>query len=297
MIIVKLVGGLGNQLFQYAFARSVSSRLKTDFRLDNNPFKTYYKFHKYSLGHFNIKEQFVKDSDFFGFVWFVKQNKIFGTFYKYFRPKSMLSSFYYPEQSYLFDSSVFRRNGTYFDGGWVTEKYFKDIETELREELTLKTALSDYSQEISEEIKNSHAIALHVRRADYVTGNTYKDVPLIHGTCSMEYYKSAIEYVTKREPSPHFFIFSDDYEWSVDNFKFLNYPVTCVKNSAEKNYEDLMLMSQCKHNIIANSTFSWWGAWLNNHKNKMVIAPKKWFNAHKPGTNTDDIIPDTWIKL
>lgn len=297
MIIVKLVGGLGNQLFQYAFARSVSSRLKTDFRLDNNPFKTYYKFHKYSLGHFNVKERFVKDSDFFGFVWFVKQNKMFATFYKYFRPKSMLSSFYYPEQFYLFDSSVFTRNGTYFDGSWVTEKYFKDIGTELREELTLNKPLSDYSAEILEKINSSLSISIHVRRADYVTGSTFKDTPLVHGTCSMDYYKSAIHYITERGQNPHFFIFSDDYEWSVENFKFLNYQVTCVKNGAEKNYEDLILMSHCKHNIIANSTFSWWGAWLNNNKDKMVIAPQKWFNTQKINTNTKDIIPDTWIKL
>lgn len=297
MIIVKLAGGLGNQLFQYAFARSVSSRLKTDFRLDNNPLNTYYKFHKYSLHHFNIKEQFAKDSDFFYFVWFVKQNKLFNIFYKYLRLRSKLMPFYYPQQTFHLDPSVFSKNGTYFDGGWVTEKYFKNIETELREELTLKKPLSDYSQDILKKIKSSQSVSIHVRRADYVTSSTFPGTALLHGTCSMDYYKSAVDYITKREQNPHFFIFSDDYEWSVENFKFLNYPVTCVKNDAEKNYEDLILMSKCKHNIIANSTFSWWGAWLNSNKDKTVIAPKKWFNAHKPGTNTDDIIPDTWIKL
>jgi hypothetical protein len=295
MIIVKLNGGLGNQLFQYAFARSVSSRLKTDFRLDTNPFNTYYKFHKYSLNHFNIKKQFAKDFDFFGFVWLVKQHRIFDTFYKYLRMRSKLMPFYYPQQTFHFDSSVFSKNGTYFDGGWVTEKYFKEIETELREELTLNKPLSDYSQGMLEKIKKTQAVSLHVRRADYVTGSTFKDTPFIHGTCSMEYYKNAINYITEREQNPHFFIFSDDYEWSVENFKFLNYPVICVKNGAEKNYEDLILMSRCKHNIIANSTFSWWGAWLNNNKDKIVIAPQKWFNTQK--SNTKDVIPDTWVKF
>ena len=127
MIIVKIIGGLGNQLFQYAFARSVSLRLKTDFKLDVNSFNTYYKIRKYSLNHFNIKQRFAKDSDFFGFVWFIKQNKLFNTFYKYLRLKSKLMPFYYPERTFHFDPRVFSKNGTYFDGFWQTEKYFKDI--------------------------------------------------------------------------------------------------------------------------------------------------------------------------
>lgn len=113
----------------------------------------------------------------------------------------------------------------------------------------------------------------------------------------MDYYNSAIKKITDREPSPHFFIFSDDYEWAVENFKSLPYPVTCVNNSADKNYEDITLMSHCRHNIIANSTFSWWGAWLNNNPNKMVVAPERWFNIKKASTDTRDVIPETWIKL
>lgn len=297
MIIVKLGGGLGNQLFQYAFARSVSSRLKTDFRIDRISFKNYYKFHKYSLNHFNIKDQPAKNSDFFGLVWFRNQNRIFGPFYKYLRLKSKIMPFYYPEQMFHFDPRVFKKDGIYFDGGWVTEKYFKDIEPELRKELTLKEPLSSYSQDILEEIKNSKAVSIHVRRTDYITGATFSDTNIIFTPCSMEYYKEAIDYVKKHEPNPHFFVFSDDYEWAHENFKSLPYPVTCVKNTAEKNYEDLTLMSRCKHNIIANSTFSWWGAWLNNNKDKIVVAPKKWFTTQKTTTNTKDIIPESWVKM
>lgn len=294
MIIVKLVGGLGNQLFQYAFARSVSSRLKTKFSLDRNPFDTYYTLHKYSLGHFNIKQSFAKDSDFCGFVWVRKQNKLFDIFYKYLRAKSKILPFYYPEQRFHFDPSVFSKNQTYFDGFWQTEKYFKEIEKDLIEELTLTEPLSSYSQEILEKIKTSNAVSLHVRRADYITN---KHANTVFGTCSMDYYKKAIEHVTKHTTLPTFFIFSDDYAWAVENFKFLIYPVICVQNTAEKNYEDLILMSSCKHNIIANSSFSWWGAWLNQNKEKIVIAPTKWFSTQKTTTSTEDIIPDAWIKI
>lgn len=294
MIIVKIVGGLGNQLFQYAFARSVSSHLKTNFRLDISPFNSGYKLHKYSLDYFNVKKSIARDSDFFGFVWIRKHSKIFDIFYKYIRLKSTILPFYYPEQMFHFDNSVFLKNKTYFDGFWQTEKYFKGIDFELRKEITLKNPLSTYSEEMLKKIKNSPSVSIHVRRGDYVTD---QNTNIVHGTCSMEYYKKAIDHMTKKVAGSHFFIFSDDYDWSIENFKSLNHPFTCVKNDAEKNYEDLILMSNCKHNIIANSSFSWWGAWLNPNKEKIVIAPKKWFNTQKTTTNTEDIVPESWVKM
>jgi len=297
MIIVKIIGGLGNQLFQYAFARSVSLRLKTDFKLDVNSFNTYYKIRKYSLNHFNIKQRFAKDSDFFGFVWFIKQNKLFNTFYKYLRLKSKLMPFYYPERTFHFDPRVFSKNGTYFDGFWQTEKYFKDIESLIRKELTLVNPFSKESEILLEKIKKLNAISIHVRR--YVTSadKSFSNTSDIHGTCSMDYYKKAIEYVARHERNPHFFVFSDNYEWVVENFKSLPYSITCVKNDDEKDYEDLILMASCKHNIIANSSFSWWGAWLNSNKNKIVIAPSRWFNNVKKSVYTKDVVPESWIKM
>ena len=103
--------------------------------------------------------------------------------------------------------------------------------------------------------------------------------------------------MTEKVESPHFFIFSDDYDWAMENFKSLPHPITVIKNGPEKNYEDLTLMSKCKHHIIANSSFSWWGAWLNPNKNKIVIGPSQWLNTKKKSTNTDDVIPSEWIKM
>jgi hypothetical protein len=116
-----------------------------------------------------------------------------------------------------------------------------------------------------------------------------------HGYCSPEFYNEAIKRVVKELPSPHFFIFSDDYEWVVEHFKSLPYPYTCIKNSADKNYEDLHLMSKCHRHIISNSSFGWWGAWLNPRKDKVVIAPSRWFAAAK--NDTRDLLPHGWIKI
>lgn len=298
MIIVKISGGLGNQLFQYAFARSVSLRLKTDFKLDINPYSTYYKqVRKYSLNHFNTKQQFAKDSDFFGFVWFIKQNKIFNTFYKYLRLKKRLLPFYYSERTCHFDSSVFLKDGVYFDGFWTTEKYFRDIELVLRKELVLINPLSEESQATLREIKKSNAISVHVRRYNTGADKNYSNTIDYMGICSIDYYKKSMDYISGRENNPHFFVFSDNYEWAIENFKSLPYKITCVKSEDEKDYEDLILMSSCKHNIIANSTFSWWGAWLNPNEDKIIIAPRRWFNNVKASVDTKDIIPDSWIKM
>jgi len=293
MIIVKLQGGLGNQLFEYALARSVSTKLNTDFRLDPAPFNTYYKLHKYSLNFFNVREQFASPFDFFGFVWLRKHEKAFNRFVRYILGgKVERLGFYCPEKDSIFDPKVFDHDDTYFDGYWQSEKYFKGIEADLRKEIALKQPFSEYSQTVFDSINSTNSISLHVRRADYITNPRANAV---HGVCTMEYYQKAIKYLADRVGSPHFFIFSDDYAWASENFKSLPFPVTCISNTAEKNYEDLMLMSSCKHNIIANSSFSWWGAWLNANRGKIVIAPKQWFKTDvRDQTN---IVPADWLRM
>lgn len=299
MIIVKLQGGLGNQLFQYAFARGVAAKLKTTFKLDQGPFHTYYKLHKYSLDHFTVQENPARGSDFFGFVWLRTRAHFFGFIYKHIlRNKNTLIPFFYPENGQLFDPKVFAHDGRYFDGYWNTEKYFTHIADELRDEIRIKNTLSDYSQGISDLISKaasqsgSAAISLHVRRADYVSNAKVKAA---FGICSMEYYQAAIAHVTAGIKHPHFFIFSDDHAWAAENFKSLPYPITCITNTAEKNYEDLTLMSRCTHNIIANSTFSWWGAWLNKNPTQIVVAPKTWFVSSN--FDTSDVVPERWVKM
>jgi hypothetical protein len=136
------------------------------------------------------------------------------------------------------------------------------------------------------------AVSIHVRRGDYVSD---AGTNRFHGTCSVDYYHDAVDRISGFAPASHFFVFSDGIDWAKENLR-LRQPVTYVDfNDGEKNYEDLRLMSLCKHHIIANSSFSWWGAWLNPNPDKIVIAPKKWFND--PSINTDDLIPNSWLRL
>ena len=295
-VVIKTIGGLGNQLFQYAFARGISSQLKTDFLLDIDTSVVYKneRVHEFSLGHFNVKIPQAHWYTMFGFVWLRRHKAIFNFIYHKLRFKKLFSSFYFIERFFCFDENVLKKkDGTYFEGFWNTEKYFKHVENEIRKEVTIVKLLSEYSQKISKKIQETNAVSLHVRRTDYVTHKISNE---FHGVCPPEYYENAIKYIAERVSSPHFFIFSDDYDWIVENFKSLQYPFTCIKNGPDKNFEDLMLMSQCKHHIIANSTFSWWGAWLNSKKDKIVIGPKQWFK-NAPKANTIDLFPAGWVKL
>ncbi len=293
-IIVRIHGGLGNQLFQYALGRSVASKLKTNLSLTWVPFSK--DPWEYGLDYFNTTADVAKNTSLFGFVGIRKAQKKFDAFHrilKRIRLNNIILPFYFVEKGFPFNSNVFSKNHSYLEGFWQTEKYFKHIEDDIRAEITLKNPLSSYSKSVMDEIRSSNAISLHVRRGDYITR---ADAITFHGTCSPEYYKDAVDRIAKNVSAPKFFLFSDDYEWVAENFKWLPFPFTCVKNPSEKNYEDLILMASCKHHIIANSSFSWWGAWLNPRKDKIVIAPKKWFLS-APKNDTRDLIPEEWIKI
>ena len=156
----------------------------------------------------------------------------------------------------------------------------------------LKVPLGSRNKELLSLIRTVNSVSLHIRRGDYVSN---PDTNSALGTCSLEYYRHCIEHIASNVENPHFFLFSDDINWVRDNLK-IKYPTTVVDgNSADTNYADLHLMSNCKHNIIANSSFSWWGAWLNNNPDKIIIAPKIWF-ANSPLT-PKEIIPENWLKL
>ncbi len=294
MVIFRIRGGLGNQLFQYAAGRGVSSKLGTNLYLswspwDQDPWV-------YGLDYFNTKGNKAKDSMLFGLAGLFRRQNLFDRLYSYatlLRIAKIVFASYHAEKGLPFSQEVYSKNGHYIGGFWQTEKYFKDIQDEIRKEVTLKEPLSTYSQSIMDQIRVTNAVSLHVRRGDYVTR---EKAAKWHGVCSPEYYKAAVELILKKVPAPHFFLFSDDYEWTKENFKWLPVAYTCVNNPSDKNYEDLMLMSACKHHIIANSSFSWWGAWLNPRKDKIVIAPKQWF-ANAPKNDPRDIVPEEWVRL
>lgn len=284
MLIIQLTGGLGNQMFQYAATRAQALRLGTELYLDKSHFLTTptgkKNLRQYELYHFNVKEQFRKPQ----FHW-VK---------KYFRVKNMYFQVetFREEHVHLHPEFFDIKDNTYIEGCFQSEDYFRQFEEVIRKELSFKTPPTGLNAELLEEIKSVNAVSLHVRRGDYVSNpETLK----AHGICGIDYYERAIKVIEEKIENPYFFLFSDEPEWVQQNLQ-LNHPFKVINhNKGENSFEDMRLMSACRHHIIANSSFSWWGAWLNPAKDKMVLAPQQWFL--NPGWDSKDIIPNNWIKV
>lgn len=290
MIIVKLIGGLGNQMFQYAVGRRAAHINNTKLKLDTTGYEKQNKItpRKYSLDVFNIEENFATKKEINRLKKHNIIQRISSKIYPVFVNKS-----YVKEKSFNFDPDILNASdNTYLEGYWACEKYFNDVENIIRKEFTFKNQPNTISQQTINQIKRCDSVSIHIRRGDYVED---KKTNQTHGICSLDYYRRSIEYIVSKIKNPHLYIFSDDSKWVKQNFKvsYLNTVVDC--NFKKKDYEDMRLMSKCKHNIIANSSFSWWGAWLNNNKNKIVITPKKWFNNKT--IDTKDLIPQSWIKI
>ncbi len=291
MIIVKLVGGLGNQMFQYAAGRRLSymhnTELKFDFQGMNEGTKR-----SYELGVFNIKEKFATSLE-IAKIKFKKRKILNKIADKIFHIPPIYSTTYIKEKHFHFDPEILNLlDGVYLDGFWQSENYFKDIMGIIRTEFTIKTPQTKKNKELSEIIKLHNSVSIHFRRGDYVS-NTKNNIK--HGTCELDYYERCIQIITQKIYNPYFILFSDDPQWVSTNFKIKNQLNLINHNRAEFAYEDLRLMSQCKHHIIANSSFSWWGAWLNPNPNKIILTPKEWFRTTK--LDVRDLIPPNWIKI
>ena len=200
---------------------------------------------------------------------------------------------HYREPHYHFDPALAElKPPILLDGYWQSERYFAGVAGTLRRELTPHEPLDDANARLADEIQNVNAISLHVRRGDYV-GNPHTNA--YHGTCSLDYYYQAVAHIADRVERAHLFVFSDDHQWTVDNLR-LNLPTTYVTaNPASRGFRDMQLMSMCRHHVVANSSFSWWGAWLNAKGGKIVVAPKQWFA--QSDNDTRDLIPSDWVRL
>ncbi|MHB8117593.1 MAG: alpha-1,2-fucosyltransferase [Methanothrix sp.] len=283
-------GGLGNQLFQYAMARRLALINDVPLKLDISEFEND-NLRNYALGNFNIVENIASPSE---RAKLLKTNNIaskimlhIGKLKPYYRRS------YIKERFFHFDPNILKvSHDVYLEGYWQSEKYFKDIEDVIRYEFRVKPDQDEANKAMAQNIMSKEAVSIHIRRGDYVTDpKTNK----FHGTCSLGYYLNGIEKIADLISNPHFFIFSDDHQWIQDNLK-IEYPATFVThNGAGKDYEDLRLMTLCNHHIIANSSFSWWGAWLCENEKKMVFAPVKWFNASE--FDTKDLIPASWQRI
>jgi hypothetical protein len=293
MVIVKLIGGLGNQLFQYAAGRRLAHRLNVPFKLDVSPFETY-TLRSYKLSHFSVIEEFASKSEIAGFEPFYhsKKRRVINALCKYVAPARRKLVFTESTLEPVKQEILSEVGGFYLSGYWQSEKYFVDIENILRAEFRLKERMSQQSLRMADEILRCNSVCMHVRRGDYVSN---PKVNSIHGVCEREYYYRCADRIAATEPDPRIFIFSDDMGWVIENLR-LPYKTTHVThNGAERDYEDLHLMSLCKHHVIANSSFSWWGAWLARRPGQIVIAPTRWFRS--PAINTSDLTPKEWIRI
>lgn len=267
-MIVRLMSGLGNQMFQYAFGRSVSRARKEHLRFIKYRLGKGYP-RAYSLGAFNVDVEFAR--------WTLGPR--------------------YKETTFAYDPGVFKaRAGSYLIGYWQTAKYFD--EPLVRKELSLRLPVSQESVQVSKLIASQPSAFVHVRRTDFFSPS----IAARFGNVGMDYYHQAIAHIRSRVPDVHFFVFSDDPMWCHGVFPGDNFTVVdhngwgTGSTGPSQEHEDLWLMSRCDHAIIPNSTFGWWGAWLNPTKNRIVVAPKRWF---MPAANIDDrdIVPESWIKM
>jgi hypothetical protein len=278
MIIVKLKGGLGNQLFQYAFGRRMSifrhEKLKLDKDILGEKGDTY---RYYGLDNYNIKADIASKEE-------VQKFKYpLGLFSKFLRfLKGKVLKIYHVG----YEPELLKSKSIYLDGYFQSYKYLEPIKNDLLKEITLKEPIENKYFDLLQKINNNNSVSIHIRRGDYINNNDYC-------TYGLEYYNEAIKIIKEKISDPIFFVFSDEITWAKENFKLNN--IFFVSSPAMKDYEELILMTKCKHNIIANSSFSFWGAWLNKNPDKTVIAPKKWCN--KFIKEFRDLLPVSWIRI
>jgi len=289
MIIVRLIGGLGNQMFQYAAARRLAHHHNTNLFLDVTGFASY-AFRKYELDVFKIRAE-IASPDLLTHVSRSRKDAVRLGIRHLLLGEIIIQ--YTREPTIAFHETVISLpDVAYLDGYWQSEKYFVEIADILRKEFSFVNPPSAINQELLKEIGGCNSVSMHVRRGDYVSNPIAKE---ILGVLGIDYYIRALNFMKEKVKDPQIFVFSDDIPWARENLK-TKFPLYFIDhNGAEKNYEDLRLMSNCQHHIIANSSFSWWGAWLGSNSEKKVIAPKKWFN--QSNMDTRDLIPDSWIKI
>ncbi|MCK4738502.1 MAG: alpha-1,2-fucosyltransferase [Deltaproteobacteria bacterium] len=293
MIITKLYGGLGNQLFQYATGRSLAERHGVELKMDISFFQKQ-SLRGYALGAFNIAESFATKEECAPFLQFSKKERKKKNLLEKFFKRKRVSPYYNKEKKlFTFDPDILKSpDGSCLDGYWQTELYFKDYEQIIREEFTLKEKETGKNLELVKIMAEVESVSLHIRRGDYIGDEAAKKQI---GFCGLDYYERAVRVIEEKVASPRFFIFSDDPEWVAENLKLSAETTSVNHNGSDNAHEDLRLMSKCKHHIIANSTFSWWGAWLGKNPDKIIIAPKRWLATEK--YKTTDLFPDGWLKL
>lgn len=285
MITVKLIGGLGNQMFQYALYRAFELKGRdvclddyTYFKLQSPPPHLVYHLDIFDLCFKKMVPQSLPN-------YLIKPGSmLFSLVRKFGIPLSL----YREKEASKFDSNVFSEKNVnkYFEGYWQTDKYFAEYRTEIKQDFQYVGEWSIENAKYKDMMVNSNSVSIHIRRGDYLKSSVYT------GICTENYYKNAINYIKSHVVNPIFFIFSNDLEWCKSFFRKEDTVIFVEGNDVEHSYMDMILMTYCKHHVIANSSFSWWGSWLGP-EGGITIAPSKWYQ----NTETPDIWCEGWIKM
>ena len=299
MIIVNIKNGLGNQMFQFAFGKVLEWKYNTKIYFDllrdetestlNSDLEVFCidpilevepternKFKPFSVRQYRDNKQYLK------YLYYKLLRK--------YQPNKLITE-PLPSQYMKVFENLNIKNNVYFLGFWQNYKYYVGYENKIQNLFEPKDK-SFFEDELTKEIKNNtlNTVSLHFRRGDYLTSG------FIVPTTS-EYYELAIKKIRSIIDNPYFYVFTDEPEWFEQNIK-LDIPYKLITGNTGINcYKDILLMSICKHNIMANSTFSWWGAWLNLNPDKIVIAPKTWYGTPNRDKHTNEITPPEWIRL
>lgn len=292
MIIGKILGGLGNQMFQYAATRSLAASKDVPYSLDVSLFSRYRLHQGFEINSiFDCTPRIATKEEIASVLKWqsseIMRRLLSRPDFSGFRLSSWVHEPHFNFWSEFFDAP----SDCYLDGYWQSEKYFENVQDIIRKDFHFRLPMSQQNILVANEIKKSKSISLHVRRGDYVENKIANQT---HGVCSPDYYRMAIEVMARKNKNPKFFIFSDDIDWVKKNIAIEHDHDFVDHNKGTESYNDMRLMSMCQHHIVANSTFSWWGAWLNPNREKFVIAPNKWFAK---SNNAGDLIPDSWMTI
>ncbi len=292
MVIAQIIGGLGNQMFQYAAGRALSIRGGSPLALDISGFDGYGLHQGFELKRVFGHTFAIASPDEMAEVLSWQASPIIRRIvarkpFSFFCGQRCVV-----EPHFNYWAGIETLTGDcYLSGYWQSEKYFDAVAEQIRDDFVFRLPASGENAELAKNIQGTMAISLHVRRGDYANN---PKTTATHGLCSLDYYQAAIQRVTQEMSDPYFYIFSDDINWARAHLK-IDFPHRYVDhNQGAESYNDMRLMSLCRHHIIANSSFSWWGAWLNPREDKMVLAPKKWFAN---GADVRDLFPQEWIAL
>lgn len=293
-IVVKINGGLGNQLFQYATGRAIADRTGADLYLDLSFFHLPPGEHtarRFELDRFHTRYGIASAEQLRPYialrdrVWTRRTARALPFFFQKQRK--------HERQLFRYEPGLARlEKDTYLDGHWQSERYFADAAATIRTDLRFREDPGALNKAMLASFEGIMPVSLHVRRGDYITNPAANAV---HGTCDAAYYERAMRSVLQRSPAAVFHVFSDDVEWAKEHLPRPAPMVFVEHNTGLSDHFDLLLMAACQHHIIANSSFSWWGAWLDPRPDKLVVAPERWFSD--PGVDTADLIPSSWVRL